>query len=81
LRARREITPLLSGAKFGSVRFERILTGAWSLADGKSLNLLANLANAGAEAPRGFRLGRSIWGGEPADKLPPWSVFWGIGEG
>jgi maltooligosyltrehalose trehalohydrolase len=81
LRARREITPLLSGAKFGSVRCERILTGAWSLTDGKRLNLLANLANAGAEAPRDFRLGRSIWGGEPADKLPPWSVFWGIGEG
>ena len=81
LRARREITPLLSGARFGAARYERVLTASWPLAAGGTLNLLANLTNAGAEAPRDFRLGRAIWGGEPADKLPPWSVLWGIGEG
>jgi maltooligosyltrehalose trehalohydrolase len=42
--------------------------------------MLANLADDGAELPRNCRPLRPIWGGDPPAKLPPWSVFWSIGE-
>jgi maltooligosyltrehalose trehalohydrolase len=81
LGARREITGLLPAASFRSARCDAVLTASWGLGGGRTLNLIANLSGDGAGAPREFRLGRSIWGGEPAEMLPPWSVFWGIGEG
>ena len=78
----REIVPRLAGAKFGVAQCEQhILTANWVLAHGKMLRMLANLADDGAELPRNFRPLRPIWGGDPPAKLPPWSVFWSIGEG
>jgi maltooligosyltrehalose trehalohydrolase len=79
---RQEIVPQLAGAKFLAARCEqRILSANWLLADGKTLRMLANLADDGAELPRNFRPLRPIWGGDPPATLPPWSVFWSIGEG
>jgi maltooligosyltrehalose trehalohydrolase len=79
---RREIVPQLAGAKFIAARCEqRILSANWLLADGKTLRMLANLADDGAELPCNFRPLRPIWGGDPPATLPPWSVFWSIGEG
>jgi malto-oligosyltrehalose trehalohydrolase len=78
----REIVPQLAGAKFGTAQCEQgILTAHWVLAHGKTLRMIANLDDAGAELPRNFRPLRPIWGGDPQAKLPPWSVFWSIGEG
>jgi maltooligosyltrehalose trehalohydrolase len=78
---RREIVPQLAGAKFIAARCEqRILSANWLLADGKTLRMLANLADDGAELPCNFRPLRPIWGGDPPATLPPWSVFWSIGE-
>jgi maltooligosyltrehalose trehalohydrolase len=79
---RQEIVPQLAGAKFLAARCEqRILSANWLLADGKTLRMLANLADDGAELPRNVRPLRPIWGGDPPATLPPWSVFWSIGEG
>jgi hypothetical protein len=58
---------------------ENVLTATWSLGPGKALTLLANLSPAPAPLPRNIRVGGPIWGGEPSDPLPPWSVFWSIG--
>jgi hypothetical protein len=30
--------------------------------------------------PQGISLGRPFWGGAVPETLPPWSVYWGIGE-
>ena len=79
---RREVTPHLAGAKFGSARCDdKALTANWSLGDGTALILLANLTDVDADMPAGFQSGRPIWGGEPAGKLKPWTVFWSIGAG
>ncbi len=79
---RQEIVPQLASAKFLAARCEqRILSANWLLADGKTLRMLANLADDGAELPRNVRPLRPIWGGDPPATLPPWSVFWSIGEG
>ncbi len=78
----REIVPQLVGAKFATAQCEqRILTANWVLAHGKTLRMLANLADDDAELPRSFRPLRPIWGGDPTPRVPPWSVFWSIGEG
>jgi len=78
----REIVPQLTGAKFGAARCEQgILIANWVLRHGKTLRMFANLADAAAELPRDFRPLRPIWGGDPPAELPPWSVFWSIGEG
>jgi hypothetical protein len=78
----REITPNLAGTTFGSASCKHgVLTASWPLGVAKTLNLLANLSPAQADSPRHFIAGRSIWGGSPAGKLAPWSVFWSIGPG
>ena len=85
LRAR-EITPRLAGTRGGG-RFrlagERGLDVDWTLGDGSTLTLLANLApepGDGFEKPPSSRLVYAT-GGEPDDgSLPPWSVAWYLGE-
>jgi maltooligosyltrehalose trehalohydrolase len=79
---RREIVPHLHGAAFGSARCEEgaTLSASWSLDQGKSLILLANLSSEARERPREIRSGRPIWGGDPSSQLPGWSVFWSIGD-
>jgi len=79
---RREVMPHLADATFGSAQCdEGVLTVNWSLGGGRSLGLLANLSDATASAPQPLPPGRPIWGGEPADRLAPWAVFWSIGAG
>src|SRR5262249_7753544 len=57
----REIVPQLADAKFGAAQCEQgILTANWVLAHGKTLRMLANLADIGAELPRSFRPLRPI---------------------
>jgi maltooligosyltrehalose trehalohydrolase len=75
---RREIIPRLAGAAFGDADASDngLLTAHWRMADGATLQLLANLSNGEiAHQPR-ETTGRPIWGGETGDRLSPWSVFW-----
>ena len=82
LTRRREIVPQLARAQFAAARCdEAILTANWSLAEGQTLRVLANLSDDGADLPRNFRPLRPVWGGDPPAMLPSWSVFWGIGAG
>jgi hypothetical protein len=48
---------------------------------GRALRLLANLSGAPARRPTPWTGGEAIWGGEPPDPLPAWSVFWSLGAG
>jgi len=78
----REIVPYLAAAKFGSAHVEQdVLAAHWMLAGGRRLALLANLSDRLARTPPGFEFDRTIWGGVPANELPPWAVFWTIGPG
>jgi maltooligosyltrehalose trehalohydrolase len=75
-----EIVPRLAETAFLSARCDRdVLTASWQLA-GAELNLLANLSAREATRPSSFNLGRAIWGHAIPETLPPWSVYWGIGE-
>jgi len=77
---RSEIAPHLSKARFGSAQCDDgALTAVWRLGENRSLILLANLSDRGAEVPARVRRGRPIWGGEPTGKIAPWAVFWSIG--
>src|ERR1700759_4972932 len=76
----REIAPRLKGATFGGADAAGtgLLSAHWHMGDGAMLRLTANLsANEIAEAPA--QAGSTIWGSEPGDRLPPWSVVWRIG--
>ena len=76
----REIVPRLKGATFGEAHAEDsgLLTAQWRMGDGATLRLMANLsASEIADAPS--QAGKTIWGGEPGNRLSPWSVFWRIG--
>lgn len=74
-----EIAPRLSAASFGTARFMNgILIADWRLA-GATLLLLANVSDHPARRPA-VDSGRPIFGGEPPETLPAWSVFWSIGE-
>jgi maltooligosyltrehalose trehalohydrolase len=81
-----EIMPRLAGAAFGEAhaRDDGLLTASWTMGDGLALHLLANLSSleiSHATMPAQPQDRRSsIWGGEPGDRLPPWSVFWRLGE-
>jgi maltooligosyltrehalose trehalohydrolase len=77
---RREIAPQLPGVRFGTARrYGDMLSAHWRLPEDKTLTLIANLSPAAAALPRDIPAGRPIWGGQPSDPLPPWSVFWSIG--
>ncbi|GLH78295.1 malto-oligosyltrehalose trehalohydrolase [Bradyrhizobium sp. SSBR45G] len=75
------VAPLLPGATFGEadVTDERCLSAHWVMGDGSRLRLLANVSDKAIASPSTEFRGTSIWGGAPADRLPPWSVFWSIG--
>jgi maltooligosyltrehalose trehalohydrolase len=75
---RREIFPRLSGAAFGQAQAadSGLLTARWRMGDGTTLHLLANLSTAAIGKGPDDTTGHAIWGGEPGDLLPPWSVFW-----
>jgi maltooligosyltrehalose trehalohydrolase len=76
----KEIAPRLADAAFASAQWDRdILTASWRLG-GERLYLLANLSGREIARAPGISLGHSIWGGTVPETLPPWSVYWGIGE-
>ncbi|MBV9332150.1 MAG: malto-oligosyltrehalose trehalohydrolase [Alphaproteobacteria bacterium] len=78
----REIVPRLVGASFATARLEAaLLIADWSLGDGDTLRLLANLSDAEAARPCNFHPLRPIWGAEPGRLLPAWSVSWSVGAG
>ena len=79
---RREIMPRLAGASFGEAHAadDGLLTASWRMGDGATLRLLANLSNGAIARNRSETPGTRIWGGATGDLLPPWSVFWHIGE-
>src|ERR1700737_2526865 len=63
LAVRRAIAPQLAAAKFGSAcREKSILAVNWSLPEGRTLSLLANLSQQGADLPGTLRPGRPLWG-------------------
>jgi maltooligosyltrehalose trehalohydrolase len=78
---RREITPRLAGASFGAahVADDSLLTANWGMGDGATLFLIANLSPREIANGSPRAAGTPIWGGEPGNGLPPWSVFWRIG--
>ncbi|MGA7806549.1 malto-oligosyltrehalose trehalohydrolase [Bradyrhizobium sp.] len=78
---KREITPRLAGAAFGEAEAAAngLLAADWRLGDGTPLRLLANLSAREIACRPAAARGTAIWGGEPGEHLPPWSVFWRIG--
>ena len=78
---RQEITPRLAGARFGnaSADDDGLLSANWQMGDGASLRLLANLSDRAIARDKGQVSGAKIWGGDIADSIAPWSVFWRLG--
>jgi maltooligosyltrehalose trehalohydrolase len=76
----KEIMPRLAGASFGDAKAAEHgpLTAQWRMGDGATLRLIANLSDQDIAHPNNTA-GTPIWGGEPGDRLPPWSVFWLLG--
>jgi malto-oligosyltrehalose trehalohydrolase len=76
----REITPRLAGAKFGdaSAGDNGMLSANWRMGDGTLLQLLANLSDQAVDTQTEMT-GARIWGGDAADPIAPWSVFWHLG--
>jgi maltooligosyltrehalose trehalohydrolase len=79
---RREIVPRLAGTSFGEayVADNGLLTASWRMGDGATLRLLANLSNNEIAHKGSETAGTAVWGGETSHLLPPWSVFWRIGD-
>jgi maltooligosyltrehalose trehalohydrolase len=77
-----EIMPRLAGASFGRAELQagNILSAQWKLRDGGWLALIANLSEQSATRSHALLRGRAIWGGQPPERLPAWSVFWAIGD-
>jgi len=78
---RRDITPRLPGASFGTAHAHDngLLTASWRMGDRTSLHLIANLSAKDVANPSPHPDVVAIWGGVPGDTLPPWSVFWRLG--
>jgi maltooligosyltrehalose trehalohydrolase len=79
---RREIVPRLAGASFGEAHAadNGLLTATWRMGDGATLRLLADLSNNEIAHKGSETAGTAVWGGETSDLLPPWSVFWRVGD-
>jgi maltooligosyltrehalose trehalohydrolase len=77
---RAEIMPRLDGAAFGEAKAadNGLLTAHWRMGDGATLRLVANLSDHDITPPDNIT-GTPIWGGEPGDRLLPWSVVWHLG--
>ena len=82
LTTRASLAHEIAQAKFASAhREESVLTVSWSLPEGKTLELIANLSHQAATFPRAFSRGRPLWGGAASEQLPPWAVLWSVGDG
>ena len=77
-----ELMPRLAGPSFGRAEFQpgSILSAQWKLRDSGWLALIANLSDQSATRSHALMHGRAIWGGQAAERLPAWSVFWAIGD-
>jgi maltooligosyltrehalose trehalohydrolase len=75
---RREIIPRLTGAAFGDALAadDGSLTAHWRMGDGTTLRLIANLTDAAIEGKQPPTTGTRLWGRDPGEALPPWSVVW-----
>jgi malto-oligosyltrehalose trehalohydrolase len=80
---RREIVPRLAGAAFGDAHAadNGLLTANWRLGDGTMLQLEANLSKNSIAGKPGETVGKTIWGSETSEQIPPWTVFWRIAAG
>jgi maltooligosyltrehalose trehalohydrolase len=78
----RQISYRLAGASFGDAHAagNGLLTARWRMGDGATLRLTANLSSGKIAHPGSETSGTLIWGGETSGAIPPWSVFWRIGE-
>jgi maltooligosyltrehalose trehalohydrolase len=78
---RQEIVPRLDGVAFAGAEAAEsgLVTASWRMGDGATLRLTANLSASEIAAPAREPAGRNIWGTEPGNLLPPWSVIWRIG--
>jgi maltooligosyltrehalose trehalohydrolase len=79
---RQQIVPRLAEAAFGDARAadNGLLTAHWRMGDGATLRLTANLSDRPIAHQQRKAARTSIWGGEATDPIPPWSVFWHLGE-
>lgn len=71
------IIPRLRGARFGAAEAadNGLLTAHWTMGDGATLRLLANLSgNTIAERPT--LAGTNLWGRDALNEVAPWSVSW-----
>jgi maltooligosyltrehalose trehalohydrolase len=78
---RRKVVPLLAKIAFDpdATRCDGpLLRAAWMHPECRLL-LLANLSGGSAQRPADWVHGAPIWGGEPGEALPSWSVFWSVG--
>jgi maltooligosyltrehalose trehalohydrolase len=71
------LLPTMLGQGQAAMR-DGVLSARWP-ADGKTLLMLANLSDAIKPRPHDFTWGEPIWGADPPDELPPWSVYAAIG--
>jgi maltooligosyltrehalose trehalohydrolase len=73
-----DIIPRAAGVRFGEASGSEagLLQANWRVADGATLRLLANLSDQAFSGDRPQWKGTRLWGGEPPEALPPWSVYW-----
>ena len=71
------LMPAMIGA--GEASLENGLLQARWQSGGKTLMLLANLSDTAKPRPAALNWAERVWGGEPPQPLPPWSVYAAIG--
>jgi len=77
---RKTIVPCLSHVRFSAAQLDGdILRADWTLGD-RRLHLLANLSDGEQARPEDHSRYHSLFGGTPPERLPPWSVYWAIGD-
>lgn len=77
-----EIAPHLDDARFGdaNVNDNGLLLAHWTLGDGATLQLIANLSDGVVAIPASYQAKRIIWGEMPRDELAPWAAVWDVGD-
>jgi malto-oligosyltrehalose trehalohydrolase len=76
------VVPRLSQLKPGPADAQStgdVLSVRWQFRTGETLSLLANLSDQPQPRPSSWQGGEPIWGGEPGEQLPPWSVYFASG--
>ena len=76
----RTVVPLLAEIAFDPLATGcdgSVLRARWAHPNAR-LSLLVNVSGEDVRRPHAWPVGAPIWGGEPKESLPPWSVFWRI---